>query len=302
MTTTSPSPPSTVLLTGSEGKIGRHLQWALREAGYEVRGLDLRPPPASAGDHHTADLLDRSALDAAVQGVSAVVHAAGIPWDVGDPATLMAVNVIGTFNLLQACADAGVERMVALSSINAQGSVGGWRPPDYLPIDDDHPHHPMTPYQLSKHLMEEVCRSFSERHGISTICLRPVFVSHPASPHVGRFGTDASTHEWRNEFWAYVDVRDVCSAVVQALRAPVVRHDCFLLAAGDTSSAETTRALVEREHPDVPWTTVDRDVYLAEDPHRSLVDCHHAREVLGWEARYSWRDPSAASTEPGSGS
>ncbi|MEX1336389.1 MAG: NAD(P)-dependent oxidoreductase, partial [Candidatus Limnocylindrales bacterium] len=266
----------------------------------DVRGLDRRAASAAAPEHHVVDLLDRASVDAAVEGVSAVVHAAGIPWDLGDPATVMSVNVMGTWNLLQASAAAGVERVVAFSSINAQGSTGGRRAPRYLPLDDDHPHHPTTPYQLSKHLMEEVCRSFSEQDGPSTICLRPVFVAHAASPHVARFGTDASMRQWRDEFWAYVDVRDVCDAVIRSLRVEGVRHDRFLLAALDTSAGEPTRTLVAREHADIPWPKVDQETYLTTDPYRSLVDCRHARDVLGWEARYSWRDASAEAIDQGS--
>jgi UDP-glucose 4-epimerase len=242
------------------------------------------------------NLLDLDAVRGAMEGVEAVVHAGAIPWDRGDGSLVMSTNVLGTWNVLQAAVDTGVERVVALSSINAQGSVGGWRPTEYLPIDDAHPHHPMTPYQLSKHLMEEVCRSYSERHGLATICLRPVFVAHPASPHPAHFGTDVSLETWRDNYWAYVDVRDVVDAVIRSLRQEGVLHERILLAARDTSVAEPTRDLVERFYPDVPWPGVEPDHYFSDDPHRSLIDCHHAREVLGWEARHSWRDTTAPDT------
>ena len=45
-------------------------------------------------------------------------------------------------------------------------------------------------------------------------------------------------------------------------------------------------------------TGVAPDDYLAGDPYRSLIDCHHARDVLGWEARHSWRDSSPRTREP----
>ena len=198
--------------------------------------------------------------------------------------TVVSTNVLGTWNVLQAAVEAGVERFVGLSSINAQGSSGGWRETAYLPIDDDYPHHPMTPYQLSKHLMEEVCRSFSERYRLVTICLRPVFVVHPANPHLDGLGTAAFVEPWRDEYWAYVDVRDVADAVVRSLQVQGVRHDRFLLSARDTSVPDETRALVEREYPAVPWPTVDPERYFAGDPFRSLIDCSHAHEVLGLAA------------------
>ena len=287
-----------VLLTGSEGAIGSHLGPALRAAGYRLRSFDLRPPRSVEGDHRLADLLDLEAVREAMDGVAAVVHAGAIPWDRGDASTVISTNVLGTWNVLQAAVEAGVDRFVGFSSINAQGSTGGRRPVPYLPLDDVVPHHPTSPYQLSKHLMEETCRSFSETHGISTICLRPVFVAHPASPHADGFGTEAFVERWRHELWAYVDIRDLVEAVVLSLGLTDVRHDRFLLAARDTSVAEPTRDLVERFHPDVPWTGVAPDDYLAGDPYRSLIDCHHARDVLGWEARHSWRDSSPRTREP----
>ncbi len=298
MTRSSTRSLGIVLLTGSEGAIGRHVGRALREQGYQLRGLDLRPAATRGGDHLVADLLDLQAVREATAGTVAVVHAGAIPWDRGDGSSVMATNVQGTWNVLQAAVEAGVERVVSLSSINAQGSVGGWRRTEYLPIDDEYPHHPMSPYQLSKHLMEEVCRSFSERHGLVTICLRPVFVAHPASPHLGGFGTPSFIERWRDDFWAWVDVRDVSDAVIRSLQVEGILHDRFLLAAPDTSVAEETRVLLEREYPDVPWPSVDPDAYLADAPHRSLVDCHHAHEVLGWEARHSWRDATTSTESP----
>jgi len=284
-----------VLLTGSEGAIGRHLKGALLDSGYGVRGLDIRIASHPHADHRRADLRDLPALRDAVRGVDAVVHAGAIPTDRGDGAEVMATNVLGTWNVLQAAVEAGVRRVVAFSSINAQGSVGGLREVDHLPIDDDYPHHPMTPYQLSKHLAEEVCRSFSERHGLATVCLRPVWVAGPEDYRDAGFGTDTFLERWRDDLWAYVDVRDVCDAVVRCLRVEGVLHDRFLLAAWDTSVRVETPVLVEQELPAVPWPTIDPGTYFAVERHRSLVDCGRARTVLGWEACHTWRDAHVAS-------
>lgn len=288
-------PSQVVLLTGSEGALGVHLGRHLREHGYRVRGLDLRAGTVE-GEHVVADLLDLDAVRTAMTGINAIVHAGAIPWDREDSSRVVSTNVVGTFNALQAAVEAGVERFVGLSSINAQGSSGGWRETAYLPIDDDYPHHPMTPYQLSKHLMEEACRSFSERYPLVTICLRPVFVVHPANPNLDGLGTAAFVEPWRDEYWAYVDVRDVADAVVRSLQVQGLRHDRFLLSARDTSVPDETRALVAREYPGVPWPTVDPERYFAGDPFRSLIDCSHAHEVLGWQPRHSWRDAAPPDT------
>jgi nucleoside-diphosphate-sugar epimerase len=171
--------------------------------------------------------------------------------------------------------------------------VGGHRPTEYLPIDDAYPHHPMSPYQLSKHLVEEMCRMVSERHGIVTLCLRPVWVTRPEQYGSVGFGTDAFLEQWCRDLWAYVDIRDVGDAVMRCLELQGVRHDRFLLAAADTSAHVETRTLVARELPAVPWPGIGPDEYVFADPFRSLIDCSHAQAVLGWHARHSWRDTLA---------
>jgi nucleoside-diphosphate-sugar epimerase len=255
-----------------------------------VRGLDVLPCTAPGADHHRADLGDLDAVRRAVSGVDAVVHAAAIPYDRADGSAVMATNVHGTFHVLLAAQEHDIRRVVSFSSINALGGVGPHRRTAYLPIDDQHPHHPMSPYQLSKHLGEEMCRSFSERYGMVTLCLRPVWVTHPETYAAVAFGTPAFEDEWQEELWAYVDIRDVCDAVVRCLALQGVLHDRFLLSAADTSSHRETAELVETILSDLPWPRVDRDRYLAAHPFRSLIDTGHARQVLGWEPQHSWRD------------
>jgi len=311
---------ATVLVTGSAGGIGQHVVERLRAGGQQVRGLDvLGPHPgaadpgaadeaatggpvgastavSAAGDQHTGDLRDLDVVRRAVLGVDAIVHAGAIPHDAGDGSAVMATNVLGTWNVLQAAAEAGVTRVVSFSSVNALGSVGGWQPTVRLPIDDGYPPHPATPYQLSKHLGEEICRSFSERHGMVTLCLRPVWVTAPGRYADPAFGSEAFLAEWRDEFWAYVDLRDVGDAVVRCLALEGVRHDRFLLAAADTSVDVPTAELVDRHHASIPWPRHARAAWLADDPYRSLIDCSHAERVLGWRPAHSWRDAPAGAT------
>ena len=279
-----------ILVTGSAGKIGRVQVEMLRAAGHEVRTFDTRADPNDpTGEHHFGDLRDLLAVKRAVRGMDAVVHAGAIPSDRrGQEDQVLSVNVQGTWNVLLACVELNVGRVVAYSSVNALGCVGGHRPADRLPIGDDYSRHPMSAYQLSKHLVEETCRSFTNKHGLVTICLRPVYVSAP----------DEYKPDWRdpdgrwmvNEYFAYVDIRDVCRAALLGLSAENVTHDAFLLTADDTAVTVPTKELVARHYSDVPWMDVDRDAYLSGNPFRSLFDCAHAKQVLGWEPQHSWRE------------
>lgn len=287
-----------ILLTGSRGGIGRFLSHELPRHGYDIRGIDVAVADDDPADG-SADIRDLAAVREAMRGMDVVVHAGAIPNDRADGQLVMETNVQGTWNVLQAAAEEGVGRVVCFSSINAQGSVKGMRPTEYLPIDDDYPHHPMTPYQLSKHLAEEMCRSYSERYGMTTLCLRPTWVTYPETYRDAAFGTPAFEQTWRDTLWSYVDVRDVAAAVLLCLRLEGTLHDAFLLSAKDTSIAEITPSALERDHRETPWRGAPMGDYFAGDPHRALIDTSHARAVLGWEARHSWRDRDAVGADTG---
>jgi UDP-glucose 4-epimerase len=286
-----------VLVTGSEGLIGRALTAMLREAGMDVRTFDR----AAAGshrtddfDHRAADLLDAEAVREALRGVDAVTHLGAIAddWE-GHDHEVLDVNVRGTWNVLLGCAEEGIDRVVYFSSVQALGNFCGYRKAEYLPIDDATPRHPMSAYQLSKHLGEEACSSFTEQTGMKTICIRPVGVM--TDPHLARWQRSQRPHDpqsSRTEYWTYVHINDVCRAAMAALSTPNVTHDAFLVAAEDNLSAIPTAELVDRIYPDTPWPKVSRGEYLAANSFRSLVDCSHAREVLGWQPVHSWRPQS----------
>lgn len=280
-----------VLVTGSHGFIGRALVERLEREGYALRTFD-RPASAVAGrEHFPGDLRDVFAVRQAVQGVEMVLHLGALASDYRHAEEVLEVNVQGTWNVLQACVECGVQRVVYFSSINALGCVGGHRPPEYLPLDDFHPRHPMTPYQLSKHLGEEVCRSYSERYGIVTLCLRPTYVVDTTNPPWWwRRASPERYVEWaKDELWAYVDLQDVCDAVLQAMRVEGVLHDAFLLSAADTFANVPSMELVERFWSHLPWKG-DQEAYFAQNPYRALVDTTHAAQVLGWQPKRSWRD------------
>lgn len=309
-----------ILVTGGSGRIGRTLVSALTTQGDEVSVFDAAPASSGAPGvpHRRGDVRDLAAVRDAVHAArpDAVLHLAAHSYDrpgPGGDSEVLSVNVQGTLNVLIAAAAAGVARVVHFSSVNALGCVGPHgRPPDRLPVGDDHPRRPQTAYQLSKHLSEEACRSFSDRHDLVTVSLRPVYVADEAEYKAeSRGGTRAPGFgpEWAaQELWGYVDLRDVVRAAQLALqtapaRLPHRRHGAFLLAAADTCAAEPTRDLIARSCGGVRWgpgrSAAD---YLEGRPHRSLFDCGGALEALGWSPRHSWRDAAVgAGASAGSG-
>jgi GDP-4-dehydro-6-deoxy-D-mannose reductase len=130
------------LITGAEGFVGRHLTAHLVACGDTVTGVDRSNGP---------DLLDPSGLDTLLAEVSpdVVYHLAG--WsDIGaswnHPRTAFEVNANGTLNLLQACVANGRPRVLAVSSADVYGTVT----PEELPLTEQSPFRPVTPYAASK--------------------------------------------------------------------------------------------------------------------------------------------------------
>jgi GDP-4-dehydro-6-deoxy-D-mannose reductase len=129
------------LVTGAAGFVGRHLTSHLTAMGDEVIGVDR---------HNGPDLLDASALSKFVTDLApeVIYHLAG--WsDVGgswaEPAAAFELNALGTLNLLQACRDLGA-RVLSVSSADVYGRVSL----SELPLTEDAPLRPVTPYAVSK--------------------------------------------------------------------------------------------------------------------------------------------------------
>src|SRR5262245_10075764 len=114
-------------VTGATGFVGWHLAEALRERGHRVRCL-VRPSRRDLLDSRKVeivpgDLTDYESVRRGVEGAEAVFHcAADYRLYVDDPASMYASNVEGTRNVLRACAEAGVPRIVYTSTVGALGS------------------------------------------------------------------------------------------------------------------------------------------------------------------------------------
>ncbi len=162
-----------VLVTGSSGFLGGTVATRLLAARHVVLGLDqaARPPDATYV-HVTDDLSDRVRLDAILAETrpTHILHAGGVsgPMVIADqPASIMAINVGGTLNLVQAALAAGVGTFVHCSSISAVGpyDVAG-------PIGIDQPLRPDTPYGCSKAAVEFILQGLWRRVPMQLCTLR----------------------------------------------------------------------------------------------------------------------------------
>jgi nucleoside-diphosphate-sugar epimerase len=165
-----------LLVTGGMGSVGRAVVKRLAASGHSLRVLDrLTGEDTDQVTYAAADITNYDALRPHFDGVEAVVHlAAIIAPTLGTPETIFKVNALGTFNVFQAAASAGIRRVVCASSINALGfnfAMHGFQL-DYFPIDEDHPSLTSDAYSFSKCIGEEIGAYFWRREGITSLHLR----------------------------------------------------------------------------------------------------------------------------------
>ena len=115
------------------------------------------------------DVRNEADVKSALEGVDAVFHLAAnvsVDLSVKNPLLVNEVNVGGTLNVLRESVRADVKRFVYASSCAVYGE------PAHLPINEDHPTKPTSPYGVSKLAAEHYCKVFYEVYGLETICLR----------------------------------------------------------------------------------------------------------------------------------
>jgi nucleoside-diphosphate-sugar epimerase len=249
-----------VLVTGSDGLIGRFLIDAWRESGaYEPVGLARKPGPYA---DVVADTTDLEAVTAACEGVDAIVHLAATSavdssWD-----AVLHSNLIGTYNVFEAARRAGVGKVVFASSNHAVGTFETSHVPELwdidnpLQIDETAEIQPDSLYGVSKVYGEGMARYYVDHHGLRAVCLRiggtrsPEDPSHPVNLWKPERDTEENIREQRRRMRAvWLSERDCIQLIEKSLQT------------------------------DRPWALV----YGISDNPRKIWDIDHAREVLGYE-------------------
>ena len=219
----------TTLVTGATGRVGRELVSLHRARGERIRALVL---PGDTGvealesknvEIVEGSLTDRAAVSEAVSGVGRVAHLAAVMlWGEGVDQKLFDQNIAGTFHLLDAIVEQGIEleRFFLASSDEVYPSLKA----GYLPIDEPHPLNPYSFYGLTKETNERFAFYYHRAHGV------------PAT--IARFALIARSEEilrpdgWSGRFMFVAPMRDLFVALGRPDGAAAIDAAC----PGDPSS------------------------------------------------------------------
>ncbi len=302
-----------VLVTGGAGYIGSHTAKALARAGHEPLVLDN----LSSGHRWAVkwgrllewDLSDTELLPQFIEKekVEAVLHFAAsllVGESVQQPRKYFWNNIVNTLRLLDAMLEAGVKRIVFSSSAAVYGT------PQTVPITEDHPKLPTSPYGETKLAMERALQWYGNAYGLKWIALRyfnaagadpdgelgenhdpethliPLAIKAALGqrPPLDVYGTDYPTPDG-TAIRDYIHVSDLADAHVRALD--------YLTAGGESRALNlgTGRGYSVREVIDtvgkispVPFRDAPR---RAGDPPALVADAGHAASVLGWKPQRS---------------
>ncbi len=166
------------LVTGGAGFIGSHIVRALLEQGGFVRVLDNfstgKRENVAKMDNLLFELLegdirDQAALAEAVKGIDIIFHQAAfisVPQSMEDPLPCFEINQRGTEFVLEAARKAGVKRVVLASSAAVYGDS------EALPLDEQTPLNPLSPYAVSKRVNELYAEMYTRSFGLEVVALR----------------------------------------------------------------------------------------------------------------------------------
>ncbi len=300
-----------ILVTGADGFIGSHLTEALVRDGYKVRAFVLYNSFNSWGwlDHcapdvkgqfevFAGDIRDPHGVKEAMKGCEAVLHLAAliaIPYSYHSPDTYVDTNVKGTLNVLQAARELGVKRMIHTSTSEVYGTAR------FVPMTEGHPLQGQSPYSATKIAADQLAYSFYSSFGLPVVIFRPFNTYGPRQsaraviPTIiaqiadgGRkvkLGAVSPTRD-------FTYVQDTVAGFITALRSDRGLGEVINFGSNfEISIGDTARLIAEVMHADIEIVTDEARLRPENsEVERLRADNAKARQLFGWQPRYSDRD------------
>lgn len=300
-----------VLVTGADGFIGSHLTEALVRAGYDVRAFVYYNSFNSRGwlDHTSSDvqesldvfagdIRDPNGVRTAMKDCETVFHLAAliaIPYSYHSPDTYIDTNVRGTLNVVQAAREAQIQRVVCTSTSEVYGTAR------FVPITEDHPLQPQSPYSASKIGADAIALSFFHAFGTPVTLLRPFNTFGPRQSAravipaiIGQIAAGRTAlslgalHPTRD--FSYI--KDTVQGFLQAAASPNLVGQTVNIGSGYEIRIGDLATLIA-ERMGVRITLHEETKRLrpeGSEVERLLADTEKARKTMGWQPAYAGPD------------
>jgi len=308
---------SKVAVIGGAGLIGSHLVDQLRqEEVAEIRVYDnlyrgsRENLKQSLQDSRVrlmeGDILNSEDLRAALEGVDYVFHlaAAWLLECLEKPRHAVDVNIMGTFNVLEACRDLGIKRLVFSSSASVYGNAVT------IPMSEDHPFNNRTLYGATKIAGEQLCRAFHEMHRLNYVGLRYMNVYGPRQDYKSAYtvvimkildridqGLPPLIYGDGSQAYDFIYVEDAAAANICAMKADAVDEFYNVGMGVKTSINELTHLLLEMtgsplkpQYEPAGMTFVTHRVGSTEKAARDLAFSAKVGLREGLERLIAWRN------------
>jgi nucleoside-diphosphate-sugar epimerase len=274
-----------VLVTGANGFVGKNLCAYLSKDGFEVLRTDV------CNSDVDGDLTDRSFVINSLTRMEfdSVVHLAAlanIPKSLEDPSGCYRVNCFGTLNLLELAAGKRLDRFVYTSSNNVYG------PPKRLPVREDDPYNPRSPYDYSKVVAEQFVKSFHLHKQVPTVVLRSwnMFGPHDVPGRaVPRFITACTSgqpiplYNGGRDSDDFYYVENYCKAVALALKNPRAVGEVFNVGTGGNVTVRDLAEMVKRlTGSGSKLEILPPRTELERRPRRTRPSIQKTRRILGY--------------------
>ena len=283
-----------VLVTGGAGFIGSNIVNRLLELGHEPLVLDnlssgykenLFPEAVFLeGDVRDADRLMEASRTC--QGILHLAASVGNKRSIDHPQTDSEINVLGTLNVLEAARANKIQRVVFSSSAGIFGEL------KTLPIAEDHPQDPDSPYGASKLAAEKMCLVYNKLYGMHNICLRYFNVFGPRQRYdaygnvIPIFANRLLKHEPLliygdgEQTRDFVNVRDVANANIKAALSSDVKG-VFNIGSGTRVSINELTRLIQKAAG--VESVIQYGPPRPGDVRDSLADIRAAHNAFGFE-------------------
>jgi len=300
-----------VLVTGADGFIGSHLVEGLVQRGYNVKAFVLynsfnswgwldRSPQAvrESVEVFAGDIRDPHGVCSAMEGCDAVLHLAAliaIPYSYHSPDTYIDTNVKGTLNVVQAARKLGVGKVVHTSTSEVYGTART------VPVNEDHPLTPQSPYSASKIAADQVALSFWHSFLTPVTIVRPFNTYGPRQSSravIPTIITQIASGQRNIHLGSLKPTRDFSfvldsvSGFIAALESDQGIGEATNLGSGFEISVGDTAALIAELMQAEVELTQDEERLRPEgsEVYRLLADNSKARRIWNWTPQYAGRE------------